>query len=86
MISSDQLRAARSLLGMTQAELATEAGVSIPTLKRAEGSGVGPVSPRVISNVAEALRRLGIIFVDADENHGPGVRWGIKKTGVPLVE
>ena len=37
----EQLRAARGLLGWSQAELAERAGLSAPTVKRLEG-GFGP--------------------------------------------
>jgi transcriptional regulator with XRE-family HTH domain len=74
MISPAQLRAARSLLSMTQSELSKIAGVSIPTLKRVEGTGAGPVSHRVMKTVAATLERLGVIFVDADDQFGAGVR------------
>jgi predicted transcriptional regulator len=74
MISSAQLRAARSLLSITQTELSKIAGVSIPTLRRVEGTGAGPVSPRVMKTVAATLQRLGVVFVEADNQFGAGVR------------
>jgi hypothetical protein len=74
VISSAQLRAARSLLSITQSELSSIAGVSIPTLRRVEGTGAGPVSPRVMKTVAATLERLGVVFVEADDQFGAGVR------------
>ena len=55
MISSAQLRAARSLVGLSQSQVAEAAGVSIPTLKRAEGSGVISASEKAVKAICEAL-------------------------------
>jgi predicted transcriptional regulator len=38
MITADQLRASRALLGIDQRKLAEEAGLSLPTIQRMEAS------------------------------------------------
>lgn len=68
-----QLRAARSILGLSQPEVAKRAGVSTMTLKRAEGSGKPPASADAIAAISKALERAGVIFVD-ENGDGPGVR------------
>lgn len=73
MISSAQMRAARSLLGMSQAEVAKAAGVSIPTLKRAEGSGAIRASEAAMASIQAALEAAGVEFI-AENGGGAGVR------------
>lgn len=56
MITSQQMRAARALLGIDQKELARLAGVSLPTIQRMEASdgqvrGVVDTLVRVISTL-----------------------------------
>lgn len=78
MLSGRQIAAARALLGMTQAQLAVAANISVPTLKRMEGS-VGEVAGlrNNVSAVQHALETAGITFIDDHANSaggGPGVR------------
>ncbi|WP_306111572.1 MULTISPECIES: helix-turn-helix transcriptional regulator [unclassified Roseovarius] len=73
MIYSNQLRAARALVGMSQAELAKAAGLSVPTVKRAEGAGVLAASDHSISALAQALEQAGVEFIE-ENGRGPGVR------------
>ena len=73
MIAIEQLRAARSLLGWSQSELASRAGLSLPTVKRLEG-GFGPnVSDDARAKMKKALELAGIDFID-ENGGGPGVR------------
>lgn len=73
MISTEQLRAARGLLGWSQSELAAHAGLSLPTVKRLEG-GFGPhVSDDARAKMKKALELAGIEFID-ENGGGPGVR------------
>jgi transcriptional regulator with XRE-family HTH domain len=73
MISSDQVRAARALLGWSQPEVAEAAGVSAMTVKRAEGSGQPPASTDAMAKVQAALEKAGVLFLD-ENGEGPGVR------------
>lgn len=71
-LTGRQIAAARALVGLSQAEVAAKANISVPTLKRMEASE-GPASG-LANNVAAVMRALeeaGVEFL----NHGqPGVR------------
>ena len=73
-LTGEQLRAARALVRLEQAGLATAAGVSVETIKRLEGS-TGEVSANstTLTKVRRALEAAGVIFIDAN-GEGPGVR------------
>ena len=73
MVDFFQLRAARALTGLSQAEVADAAGVSIPTLKRAEAGGPIKVADDTIAVIAKALERAGVEFI-AENGGGAGVR------------
>jgi transcriptional regulator with XRE-family HTH domain len=68
-----QLRAARALTGLSQAEVAEAASVSIPTLKRAEAGGPIRVADDTIAAIAKALEKAGVEFI-AENGGGAGVR------------
>jgi transcriptional regulator with XRE-family HTH domain len=72
------LRAARALTGLSQAEVAKSAGISIPTLKRAEAGGPIKVAPETIDVIAKALEKAGVEFI-TENGGGAGVR--LKKRG-----
>src|SRR5437879_7422781 len=70
----EQLRAARALLGWSQTELASRAGLSLPTVKRVEG-GFGPnVSEEARSKLQRALEAAGLEFLE-ENGAGMGVRF-----------
>jgi len=75
MLTGEQIRAARALVRMEQAELAGRSGVSLPSIKRLEATK-GPLA--TLAATEEALRRAfgeaSVIFLDADQAGGPGVR------------
>jgi transcriptional regulator with XRE-family HTH domain len=74
MITSGQIRAARSLLRITSNELAEVAEVGIATIRRLElGEGVPPGNSRTLDQVRRALEGLGVEFIGSPEA-GPGVR------------
>jgi transcriptional regulator with XRE-family HTH domain len=78
LVSVEQLRAARSLLGWSQSELAARAGLSLPTVKRLEG-GFGPrVSDDARSKLQRAIEAAGIEFID-ENGGGQGVRFRTKR-------
>jgi len=69
----NQLRAARSLIGMEQSDLAELAGLNVNTIRSMEQSGVKGIAGRFenVQKVQRALEAEGIEFL----NHGqPGVR------------
>ena len=72
MITIEQIRAARGLLGWSQSELASRAGLSVPTVKRFEG-GFGPkVSDAACAKLRKAIEAAGIKFID-EHSGGTGV-------------
>lgn len=73
MVNPSQLRAGRALLGLSQAEIAGHACLSIPTVKRAEADGAIRVSDSAIAAIRVALEDLGVIFIP-ENGDGPGVR------------
>ena len=74
MITVEQLRAARGLLGWSQSELAARAGLSLPTVKRLE-AGFGPrVSDEARERLQRAIETAGIDFIH-ENGGGLGVRF-----------
>lgn len=69
-----QLAAARTLLGLTQAEVSARANLSVPTLKRMEASeGLATGMQNNIDAVVRTLEAAGVDFID-DASGGRGVR------------
>lgn len=66
------MKAARALLGLSQAQIAKAANVSIPTVKRAEGQGAVAASDQAIAAIRAALESAGVVFLPENGN-GPGV-------------
>lgn len=73
MISVPQIRAARGLLGWSQSDLAAQAGLSLPTVKRVEGESGTRVSDEARTRLRAALEAAGVEFTNGD---APGVRIG----------
>ena len=63
MTTADQIRAARALLRLDQAELARRAGVSLATLRRCEDGGDARVSARAAASIQKALEASGAEFI-----------------------
>lgn len=78
MITSQQMRAARALLGIDQKRLAELAGVSLPTIQRMETSG-GQVRGVVetLVKVVSALEREGIELI-GENAPSAGVGRGVR--------
>ncbi|MBB2974283.1 helix-turn-helix transcriptional regulator [Mesorhizobium sp. RMAD-H1] len=74
------MRAARALIGISQAELARRAGVSVPTIKRCESEGekIPVVSSETQQKIRTVLEAAGIEFIPEDSDGGVGVR--LRKT------
>ena len=63
-VTPEQLRAARALLRLEQAELAHRAHVSIVTIRRLEGAdGSERVAPVTLDGVRRALEQAGAEFI-----------------------
>ncbi|WP_082602062.1 helix-turn-helix domain-containing protein [Phenylobacterium sp. Root700] len=77
MLTAEQIRAGRALVGWSGAKLAEAAGISLQTVRRME-SAVGPGRSSVenLEAVRRALEGAGVVFLDAarDATAGPGVR------------
>ncbi|MCO6178348.1 helix-turn-helix transcriptional regulator [Ciceribacter sp. RN22] len=75
------MRAARALIGLSQAELAGRAGVSVPTIKRceSEGENIPVVSSETQRKIRTVLEAEGIEFLP-ENGGGPGVRLAKKTT------
>ena len=73
-VSIRQLKAARSLIGWSQEELAAAASISLPTIKRLEAVE-GPLGGRTttVEKIRVALERAGLEFID-ENGGGAGVR------------
>lgn len=72
MISSQQIRGARAMLGLTQADLAKAAGISTTALNNIER---GSADPKVstLSAIQRALEAAGVQFIP-ENGGGAGVR------------
>jgi predicted transcriptional regulator len=75
MLTSAQIRAARALVSWSQPALAKASGLSLPTIVRMESAaGPGRSSAANVDAVRRALEDAGVVFVEADDSIGPGVR------------
>ena len=74
-ISIRQIKAARSLLGWSQDDLAERSGVSKPTIGRLESQDAETVGGRAETGGAlvAALEKAGVVFI-AENGGGAGVR------------
>jgi transcriptional regulator with XRE-family HTH domain len=76
-ITGRQIAAARTLLGMNQADLAVRSNISAPTLKRMEGSdGAASGLPNNVAAVRAALEAAGVEFTNGRQ---PGVRLKVRE-------
>jgi ribosome-binding protein aMBF1 (putative translation factor) len=76
MLTPEQLRAARALVGWSRDDLAKKSATSAETVKGFEGRGTDPKMGTVLK-WKRALEVAGVIFIDSDaksEEGGPGVR------------
>jgi transcriptional regulator with XRE-family HTH domain len=73
LFSPSQIRAARALVGWSQSDVAAAAGLSIPTVKRAEADDGIRVSEDALVAIASALKKAGVEFI-AENGGGAGVR------------
>jgi transcriptional regulator with XRE-family HTH domain len=76
MITAEQLRAGRALLRWDQADVERASGVSLPTIKRLEGSsGLLTGHAKTLKAIETTLVRWGVIFeAPASADRGYGVR------------
>ena len=75
MIRSEQIKAARALLDLSQTQLAEMAEVGVATVKRieaAKGEITGTAS--TLWKIQNALEKAGVVFIPSDQGGGIGVR------------
>jgi transcriptional regulator with XRE-family HTH domain len=80
-VTPAQLRAGRALLGLSQAELAKRASVTVEAIAEVEADGEAGASEAAMAALQAALERHGVIFLAADGGEGLGVR--LLHTGPP---
>jgi len=68
-----QIRMARAALGLSVRELADASSVAESTILRFE-TGKGGMQTGTLSKIRETLEHAGIVFLEADDRYGPGVR------------
>jgi len=72
VFTPDQLRAARGLVAWSPDDLAAVSGVSAGTIRDFESGGAEP-RLTTLSAIRAAFARAGVVFLDANATHGPGV-------------
>lgn len=73
MLTGRQLRAARSLIGWSQDQLADRAIVAVGTIRRLEAiDGEANCTTSIMRKISETLQAAGVQW---DSNGGPGVRF-----------
>ena len=74
MILALQIKAARSLLGLSQWQLAELAGIGLATLKRIEAAPEIRGAADTFWKIQRTLEKAGVEFIPEDDHKGPGVR------------
>ena len=74
MIGAAQVRAARALLDISQAQLSKLASVSATTIKRLEAASEVRGAADTLWKIQSALEAAGVEFIAEDDAKGPGVR------------
>ncbi len=72
MLTGTQVRMARAAVGWGVRELAEKAKINPNTVSRIENSGDALAS--TLDRIQAALEDAGVIFIDRNEDGGPGVR------------
>ncbi|MND26745.1 hypothetical protein D3C80_172010 [compost metagenome] len=83
MISSEQIRAARALLGWSQETLAEQAVVSLTALKRLESKSGLRVFESTEDRIRRTLENAGIMFLTSDQGVGVMLMKQKKSTNKP---
>ena len=85
MITADQLRAARALLGLDQRQLSELSSLSVPTIQRMEASdGVIRGNVDSLTKLITAFEAVGITFIAENAQSLEGGR-GIRLTRPKVV-
>jgi transcriptional regulator with XRE-family HTH domain len=73
MLTPSQLVAARGIIGWSVVDLAAASGTSRYTITAFESGGSNPTLKTLQAWIG-TLHKAGIVLLDEDEAHGPGVR------------
>lgn len=74
MVEAAQVRAARALIGWSQAKLAETAGVPVSTINALETGAPDPLANQAVDKLRIALETAGVVFIPKDGGAGIGVR------------
>jgi transcriptional regulator with XRE-family HTH domain len=74
MVEAAQVRAARGLIGWSQAKLAEAAGVPVSTINDLETGAPDRIANEAVDKVRAALEAAGVVFLPKDDGGGIGVR------------
>src|SRR5262245_31750221 len=80
---SSQIRAARGLLDISQAELAKGASLHVASVRRLEAATEMRGAVETLWKIQKALEAAGIEFIPAEEGKGPGVRLKVAPRRTP---
>jgi transcriptional regulator with XRE-family HTH domain len=81
MISAAQIRAARALLDISQAQLSKLASVSATTIKRLEATSEVRGAADTLWKIQSAVEVAGVEFIAEDDAKGAGVRLKHRRRG-----
>ena len=74
MVEAAQIRAARALIGWSQAKLAETAGVPASTINEFETGSPDPIANEAADKIRAALEAGGVVFIPKNGGGGIGVR------------
>ncbi len=74
MVDAAQVRAARALIGWSQAKLAETSGVPASTISEFETGSPGQFAEEALDKMRAALEAAGVVFLPKDDGGGIGVR------------
>ena len=83
MIDSAQIRGARALLDISQADLAQIADLHVATIRRLEAATGVRGAAETVDKIQKALEKAGIEFIPAEGGKGPGVRLRHEEADAP---
>jgi transcriptional regulator with XRE-family HTH domain len=86
LVTTRQVKAARTLLGWSQADLASHSGISEPTVARLESID-GEFGGREVTaeKIRQAIEAAGVEFID-ENGGGPGVRLRKRRAPSPRLD
>ena len=74
MVEAAQVRAARALIGWSQAKLAETAGVPVSAINALETGAPAAIANEAVDKIRIALETAGAVFIPKDGGGGIGVR------------